>query len=113
MSLTCTVAPCAASRRAMPAPTFCPAPVTTAALPLRSNMLRKVAQWTDRRVSHDRGRPFAPHGIRRPPARPSTDDDEPALAIHHWPAHCPHLAPCRHHRGNRRRRLGGDAPEPD
>src|ERR1044071_5097794 len=38
MPLTCTVAPCAASARAMPAPTFCPAPVTTATLPLRSNM---------------------------------------------------------------------------
>src|SRR6478735_5973344 len=39
MSLTTTVAPRAASTRAMPAPTFCPAPVTSATLPFRSNMV--------------------------------------------------------------------------
>ena len=97
----------------MPAPTFCPAPVTTAVFPLRSNMVRKVAQRTDRRDLRRQANALRDrHGIRRPRARPSTHDDEPALAIHHRPAHRPHLAPCRHHRGNRRHRVGADAPQP-
>src|SRR5688572_17244561 len=43
-SLIATAAPRAASARAIPAPTFCPAPVTSATLPLRSNITASFAE---------------------------------------------------------------------